>query len=73
LTTTVAPTRTHDEDVESMLWFDDVGCDCAMCHTGMTRACDCGSRVHNEMHEGVVEMCFSCDTDWTPVDRTWSA
>jgi len=67
LLTTIAPTRTHDEDLESALGFDDVGCDCVMCHTRATRACDCGGRVHNEMHEEVVEMCFSCDIDWIPV------
>ena len=67
MTTTAAPTQTHDEDLEQLLWFDDVGSDCRMCHTGTTRACDCGGRVHNEMHGGLVEMCFSCGDGWVPV------
>jgi len=70
VTITAAPTQTHDEDFEQLLWFDDVGSDCHLCQTGMTRACECGGRVHNEMHDGVVQMCFSCGVDWTLVDAT---
>lgn len=67
MTVTIAPTHTHDEDFESALWFDDAGCDCVMCHTGMTRAFECGGRVHNEMHTELVEMCFSCGDNWVAV------
>ena len=41
--------------------------DCSACHTGKTRPCHCGGRIHNEMHGSTfVEQCFSCGRGWTP-------
>ena len=64
-TTVVAPTQAHDENFGGPLGFDDASSDCAICHTGATRVCECGGRVHNEMHTRLVEMCFSCGEDWS--------
>ena len=44
--------------------YDNPPGDCAACHTGKTRPCHCGGRIHNEMHGRLVEMCFSCGTSW---------
>jgi hypothetical protein len=44
--------------------YKDPPRDCSFCHTKRTRSCPCGGRIHNEMHDRLVEMCFSCGDAW---------
>jgi hypothetical protein len=65
-----APATTHDvekqakQDEQLKQSRRDPPSDCPDCHTGRTRACPCGGRIHNEMQDRLVEQCFSCGFGW---------